>query len=99
MQHISILRKGTLSNKTESQLLQYMAASDPDNNDVNFSSLFPFSINPQTRRLDIDKAMVENTYREPVPLDFQWGDGSMYGFFRRSRSDFVLILGENYPKE
>lgn len=95
-------REGDIAQLTDVQILQYMAiAKDEkdDNESGSLSSLLPFSIQPDARRLTIEEAIAAEVYREPGQLDMQWGDGRKYGFHRRSRGGCVQIHHDvPYPK-
>lgn len=49
------------------------------------SSILPFVIAPDARRLTIQEAIVEEIYRERGQIDYQWGDGVTHGLLRRRR--------------
>lgn len=60
-----------------------MANEEPDR--TSLSSILPFVVAPDARRLTIQEAIAEEIYRESGQIDYQWGDGVKYGFRRRRR--------------
>ena len=72
-----------------------MAASDPDDENIDVASFLPFSVQSEARRLTMDEAMAENIFREPGQLDMQWGNGEKYGWRRNSRRNCVKIVGQD----
>jgi hypothetical protein len=87
-------REGDIAQLTDAQILQYMAIAkdeQDDNESGSLSSLLPYFIQPDERRLTIKEAIAAEVYREPGQLDIQWGDGRKYGFHRRSRGGCVQI--------
>lgn len=70
------------------------ASNDGQDGRIDLSSLLPFSIESDARRLTIKEAIATNVFREPGQLDIQWGDGKKYGLHYRSCDRCARVVGQ-----